>query len=212
MDSGAEGCFSFREGAHSPGISEEEGWDQQHCLAAHVPCHQGPHGTLTLNTSLSPFQVIKAGILAGTLSVEKRSSLRKSRPLWDVRWQLCLGQWPIREKRFWSHYGLRVTSAHSLKNCSFFKMQAKLPVMWSNTFQETSKERADTTELDYLETGIKGGITIENGAVRRKYFKNIFKFLFNNILQIFTNRISLKPARLCEFSFTKCLQGIFDWR
>lgn len=33
---------------------------------------------------------------------------------------------------------------------------------------------SDTTKLHCLGTGIKGGTTIENGAVRRKYFQNIF--------------------------------------
>lgn len=63
---------------------------------------QATKGSMTcsqLKTSPSPFQVMKAGIQAGTLPVEERSSLRKSRPLWEVRWHLCLGQWPIWEEK-----------------------------------------------------------------------------------------------------------------
>lgn len=86
MDSCAQACFSFTEGGPTAlGFLRRKAETQQHCLAAHVPGHQGLHDMLTLNTSLSPFQVMKAGIQAGTLPVEERSSLRKSRPVWEVR-------------------------------------------------------------------------------------------------------------------------------
>lgn len=89
--------LSQKKGASGPG-TPKDGWDRQHCSAAHVPVLQHTEGSvdmLPLNNSLSLFQVTHARTYG---------------------WNRDPG--PVIHGS-----PLKVTSAHSLGNCCFFKEQ-----------------------------------------------------------------------------------------